>query len=283
MLTLALAAQWLRHLPAVQSFITAHPGVPRQPKDTPFGFPGWVGWQHFLNSLIILLLITSGWAVRTTQRPAAYWTRNNDGWLRTKNPPRKISLDLWFHLNMAALLTLNGAVFYVLLFSTGQWKRLVPTGWDVAPNAASAVIQYASMDWPTEHAWVSYNALQLLAYFATVFIAAPLAIITGVRMSGMWPVNAKRLNKICPIKLARAVHFPVMIYFVGFIAVHVTLVLATSARRNLNNMYAMRDDTSWVGVGVCAVSLVVIVLAWAAARPIFLQSAAQLTGRLSHR
>lgn len=283
LLTVVIIAQWLRQLPAVQSFLTAYPGQSRLPEKTPVGFPAWLGWQHFLNILIVLLLIRSGWAVRTTQRPGVYWTRRNDGRIRTKNSPKKISLDLWFHLTLAALLVLNGAVFYILLFSTGQWKRLIPNGFEVFPNALSTAIQYASLNWPAENGWVNYNALQLLAYFATVFIAAPLAIITGVRMSGAWPVSANKLNKFYPVEVARAVHFPVMLYFVAFILVHVSLVLATGARNNLDHMYAMRDDNSWIGFGVFAASLVVIVVVWVAAQPIFLRPIASLTGTLSRR
>ena len=40
-----------------------------------------------------------------------------------------------------------------------------------------------SLDWPTERGWVVYNSLQLLAYFVTVFVAAPAALITGLGMS----------------------------------------------------------------------------------------------------
>ena len=106
------------------------------------------------------------------------------------------------------------------------------------PECASAALQYASLNWPTENGWVNYNALQLLTYFLTVFIAAPLAFISGIRTSSAWPKKAAALNKAYPIELARAIHFPVMIYFVAFIVVHVFLVLATGALRNLNHMYA---------------------------------------------
>ena len=52
----------------------------------------------------------------------------------------------------------------------------MPTSWDVFPNALSVLIQYLSLDWPAENGWVAYNGLQLIAYFVTVFIAAPLAL-----------------------------------------------------------------------------------------------------------
>ena len=98
----------------------------------------------------------------------------------------------------------NGVVFVVLLFVSGHWARIVPTSWEVFPNALSAALQYGTMEWPMEDAWVNYNALQQLMYFIIVFIAAPLAAITGVRMSEWWPKNATTLNKIYPAPLARA-------------------------------------------------------------------------------
>ena len=283
LLAVVLIAQWLRQLPAVQSFMTDFPGESDLSEGAPVGFPAWLGWQHFLNVFIIVLIIRSGWMVRTNQRPGAYWTRNNKSVIRTKNPPTKIGLDLWFHLSLDAFWVLNGIVFYVLIFITGQWVRVVPTSWDVFPNALSTAIQYASLNWPTENGWVNYNSLQLLAYFTIVFIAAPLAVITGIRMSGAWPVNAKKLNKLYPVEVARAIHFPVTIYFVLFIIVHVTLVMATGALRNLNHMYAASDDTSWVGFWFFAVSLVIMVAAWFAAQPLFLHPVAALTGTLSRR
>ncbi len=282
LLVLVLTAKWLRELPIMRSFMTDYPGVSRLPKSAPVGFAAWLGWQHFFNAFFILLIIGSGWRVRTTERPKAYWTRNNNrGIIRTKNPPTKISLDLWFHLLLDALWILNGIAFYVLIFATGQWMRLVPTHWDVLPNALSTVVQYASLNWPTENGWVNYNSLQLLAYFTTVFIASPLAIITGLRISGAWPKNATRLNKIYSVELARAIHFPVMLYFVLFIIVHVTLVMATGVLRNLSHMYAASDNASWVGFWIFAGSIVVMIIAWIAARPLFLQPIASLTGKVT--
>lgn len=283
LLAVVLTAQWLRQIPPVKSFMTDFPGESRLPEGAPVGFPAWLGWQHFLNTLLILLLIRSGLMVRRNRHPDTYWTRDNKGTIRTENPPTKISLDLWFHLTLGALWVVTGIVFYILLFTTGQWSRLVPISWDVFPNALSTAIQYASLNWPTEQGWVNYNSLQLLAYFATVFVTAPVAVMTGIRMSGAWPMNAKFLNKVYPIGVARAIHYPVMLYFVVFIIVHVALVMATGALRNLNHMYAMRNDTSWVGFGIFAASLVVIVVVWIAAQPLFLRPVASLTGKLSRR
>ncbi|NKX53370.1 cytochrome b/b6 domain-containing protein [Arthrobacter mobilis] len=281
MLAVVLLAMWLRTLPAVQGFLAAYPGHSRLPEAAPAGLPAWLGWQHFLNAFFLVLIIRTGWQVRTTARPKTYWTRNNKGLVRTKNPPQKISLELWFHLVLDVLWVLNGIIFAVLLLATGQWMRIVPTSWDVFPNALSAALQYASLDWPTENGWISYNSLQLLAYFATVFIAAPLAVASGLRISPSWPKRAGRLNRVFPIEAARAVHYPVMVYFVAFTVVHVVLVFATGALRNLNHMYAARDDGGWLGFWLFAASLAVTAAAWFLARPLFLRPVAALMGKVS--
>jgi hypothetical protein len=123
LLAVVLIAQWLRRLPEVQSFMVDFPGDSHPREGAPVGFPAWLGWQHFLNAFIIVLIIRSGWMVRTNQRPGAYWTRDNTRAIRTSNPPAKISLDLWFHLSLDALWLVNGIAFYVLLFTTGLGSR----------------------------------------------------------------------------------------------------------------------------------------------------------------
>lgn len=267
--------RWFLGLDFMQDFIATYPGETPLPEGAPVGLPAWLGWQHFFNVFLIVLIIRSGLQVRTERRPPAYWTPR---W--SKGGQGRISLTLWFHQSLDALWLLNGLVFVVLLFTTGQWMRVVPTSWEVLPNAVSAGLQYLSLDWPLENGWVNYNSLQVLAYFATIFIAAPLAALTGVRMSGLWPKNATTLNRVYPVEWARAVHFPVMLYFVAFIVVHVTLVFLTGALRNLNHMYAAQDSGGWLGFWIFVASLVVIAAAWIAARPTVLAPIAGLFGKV---
>ena len=277
---LVLAAKWLRGTDGGQEFLAVYSGHSALPDGAPVGLPAWLGWQHFLNGFFLLLIVRSGWAVRTTTRPQAYWTRHNRGRIRTRGAPKKISLDLWLHLSLDALWVLNGAVFVILLAVTGQWMRIVPTSWDIFPQAASALLQYASLGWPLESGWVNYNALQVLAYFVTVFIAAPLALLSGLRMSPAWPKNTV-LDKAYPIEAARAVHVPVMVYFVAFVAVHVTLVLTTGALQNLNHMYGSREGGGWFGFWIFVLSLAAMAAGWFLARPLFLRPIASLTGKVS--
>ncbi|GAB3536883.1 hypothetical protein GCM10027403_19170 [Arthrobacter tecti] len=282
LLAIALGAvlftRWFVTLGFMQDFLTTYPGETHLPEGAEPGFPAWVQWQHFFNFFLIVLIIKSGLQVRRETRPPGYWTPK---W--SKGGDGKISLSLWFHQALDILWLLNGLVFVVLLFVTNHWMRLVPTTWEVFPNALSALIQYVSLDWPTENGWVNYNSLQQLAYFATIFIAAPLAAITGARMSGIWPKKAQTLNRVYPVEWARAIHFPVMLYFVVFIIGHVALVFATGALRNLNHMYGGQDVVNWAGFWIFFVSLLLVVGAWIAAKPLILAPIAGLSGRVSSR
>ena len=274
-----LAARGIRSLPDVQSFLTRYPGATTLPESAPVGIPAWLAWQHGLNAFFILFVIRSGWQIHTAKRPTVFWKRNNSGLIRTKHAPSKISLTLWLHITFDTLWVANGVLFYLLLFTTGQWMRLIPVTWDIFPNAVSAALQYASLDWPVDDGWVNYNALQTISYFLVVFVAAPLALFTGLRMSPSW--RSRRLSRLYPISVARALHYPVMLFFVAFIVVHVILVFATGALRNLNHMYAAQNDDGWLGFWIFAGALALMIAAWFAAQPVVLRTIASLTGTVS--
>jgi thiosulfate reductase cytochrome b subunit len=274
-----VAARLLRELPAVEAFVAEYPGIVPPPEGAPVGIPAWLGWQHFLNAFFLALLVKTGFELRGKRRPPGFWTRDNTRWPRTKRAPRRLGIWLWFHLWLDALWVLTGVSYIVLLFATGQWVRIVPTDWAVVPNAFSAALQYASLDWPTEDSWVVYNALQQLAYFTVVFIAAPLALLSGLRLSSIWPVEG-RLAAPSGERMARAVHYPVMLFFLAFTFVHVVLVLTTGALRKLNQMYTARDTDDWLGFVVFALSIAATVAAWVLAKPPLLKRIAATTGRV---
>ena len=274
-----VAARLLREVPAVEAFIAEYPGIVPPPEGAPVGIPAWLGWQHFLNAFFLALLVKTGLELRGKRRPPGFWTRDNTRWPRTKRAPRRLGIWLWFHLWLDALWVLTGVSYIVLLFATGQWVRIVPTDWAVVPNAFSAALQYASLDWPTENSWVVYNALQQLAYFTIVFIAAPLALLSGLRLSSVWPVEG-RLAAPSGERMARAVHYPVMLFFLAFTFVHVVLVLTTGALRKLNQMYTARDTDDWLGFVVFSLSIAATVAAWVLAKPPLLKRIAATTGRV---
>src|SRR5262249_20160096 len=103
------------------------------------------------------------------------------------------------------------------------------------------------------------------------FVAAPLALITGLLQS---PAVASKLSSgrgILNRQVVRTVHFFVLMYFVAFIAVHVTMVFITGALVNLNHItrgVAVRD---WGGAGLFAIGIGIIVVAWLVATPFTLR------------
>lgn len=288
-------AKGIRELPAVQDFIAQYPGESELPDDAPVGFPAWIGWQHFLNAFLLIFIIRSGITI-IADHPRLYLTRHSTpgkDWFRIQKPipndplytakqdsitlpdgvglpgrRHSIGLARWWHLGVDTLWLLNGIIFMVLIFATGHWVRLVPMSWDVIPHSISVAIQYLSLDWPIENGWVNYNSLQLIAYFITVFIAAPAALITGLGMSPALSTRFRWISSVFSIQIARTLHFLVLCWFVAFIVVHVALVMTTGALRNLNHMYGARDDNSWVGFWIFAASMVVMIVAWVAATPL---------------
>ena len=67
---------------------------------------------------------------------------------------------------------------------TDQWRRLVPTSPVIFVQAWNTFVHYANFHLPPEpNGFYDYNALQQLSYFATIFIMAPLSILTGMAMS----------------------------------------------------------------------------------------------------
>lgn len=288
-------AQGLRDLSSVQQFIARHPGTTVAHPEQTSGMPTWLRWQHFFNLFLMIFIIRSGIQI-LTDHPRLYWTRHctpGKDWFRFQNPvpadplwtakqdsvslPQQIGLPglrhsiglaRWWHLGIDTLWLLNGAVFYIFLFTSGQWRKVVPTSWDVFPNALSVLIQYLSLRWPTETGWVAYNGLQQIAYFLTIFVAAPAALITGLGMSPALSTRFRWISRPFSIQLARSLHFLVLVWFLLFIVVHVSLVFTTGALRNLNHIYAGRDDTSWLGFTLFTLSMVVAVVGWVAATPL---------------
>jgi DMSO/TMAO reductase YedYZ molybdopterin-dependent catalytic subunit/thiosulfate reductase cytochrome b subunit len=293
------AAKGLRTTPTVQHFIADHPGtvIPAEAEQSD-GVPVWAAVQHFFNLFLMIFIIRAGIQI-LSDHPRLYWTRHSTpgrDWFRIQKPVpddplwtakqdsislpgqvglpgirHSIGLARWWHLGFDVLWLVNGLVFYVLLFTSSHWRHLVPTTWAVFPNAVSVGIQYLSLDWPAEHSWVAYNSLQLLAYFVTVFVAAPLALITGLGMSPALSTRFKRVSKPLSIQTARSLHFLVLTWFLLFIVAHVALVFMTSLLPNLNHMYAARDGHGWLGFWIFLASMVLVVTAWLAATPFTLR------------
>jgi DMSO/TMAO reductase YedYZ molybdopterin-dependent catalytic subunit/thiosulfate reductase cytochrome b subunit len=294
------AAQELRSLPAVQAFLARYPGTPAAAAAVTSGFPAWLRLLHFLNLFLMTFFVRAGLQI-LADHPRLYWQRDctpgtewfrfqkevpqdrvwtakDDSvtlpaWLGIPGLRHSIGLARWWHFSTTLLWMINGLAFYVLLFATDQWQRLVPTTWEVLPNAVSTALQYLSLDFPAETSWTRYNSLQQLTYFATIFIVAPTSILTGFMQS---PAISNRLGwfgRLLNRQRARSLHFAALCWFLAFILTHVTLVFITGARQNLNMMFAGVHDGSWRGAVIFAAVATLVALTWWRASPFTLRRA----------
>ena len=175
----------------------------------------------------------------------------------------------WHFLNVYGFIT-TGIVFVIGLCTTDQWLRLVPTFPAILTEAWATFVHYATFTLPPEpNGFYCYNALQQIAYFSTVFIMAPISILTGMAMS---PALVKRAPWFAKIfggrQAARSIHFLMMIGFVCFIAVHVSLIVLTGFTRNMNHIVLGKDELNPQGMWLGLMGIGVVVLTWIAAHHI---------------
>src|SRR5262245_58532138 len=151
-------AQYLRTLPSVQQFVANHPGTGAFGPVVSTGFPWWLRYQHYFNLVMMLFIIRSGLQIladhpRLTldagckpdteflrlRGPVPHdrpWSSKDDSvslpkWLGLPGIRHSVGLARWWHFSLDLFWVLNGVVFFVLLFATGQWHRLVPVSWEV--------------------------------------------------------------------------------------------------------------------------------------------------------
>jgi methionine sulfoxide reductase catalytic subunit len=290
---------------------TIPPGAQPPPFGTPQGFPGWLRLAHYVNFLFLTLLIRSGlqvlmdhprlyWNVHCTPTTewlrltpvkapqGPMWTAKDDArylspWIGLPGRRHTVGMARHWHFLSALFWVVNGVIFVVLLLSGDQWKRLIPTSWRIVPDAWAIFVHYATFHMPQEpNGFFRYNALQQLTYFSTIFVLAPLAILTGPSMSPAMTNRFKAYPKLPGNRqIGRSLHFLTMCAFVIFIILHVSLVVITGFARNMNHIVLGTDDTRRIGLylGLLAIGVVFGINAlayWAAwKRPRAVQHAAK--------
>ena len=157
----------------------------------PFGFPAWLRVTHYVNFLFLVLLIRSGlqilmdhprlyWNVHCTPGTEwlrltpvevpkdRVWTAKDDSrhlspWIGLPGYRHTVGMARHWHFLSVLFWVGNGFVFVALLFGTGQWQRLVPTSWQIVPDAWAVFVHYATFHLPPEpNGFYHYNALQQL-------------------------------------------------------------------------------------------------------------------------
>lgn len=207
---------------------------------------------HFFNFVFLSLLVRSGIEI-LGGHPKLYWNDHcspGSEWIRfgrNKLPmhapwtaedelrplspwvalPGRNNLGLGRHWHFAAVTgwMCCGIVYVLVLFTTPEWRRLVPTSWSIFPGGWHALVTYVSLHTPPDGA--TFNPLQQLTYFGVVFLLSPLQILSGIAMS---PALAARFPRASRLfgghQSARSLHFLGLVAFLVFFVGHVALVIA---------------------------------------------------------
>ena len=259
---------------------------------TELGFPGWLRGSHLANLLLISLLVRSGIQILAAH-PKLYWNdscRPGTEWLRLTRKrmpgdrlwtsmdeeepysawvalPGGHRLGLGRHWHFASVLAwlATGLVYIVLLFGSGEWRRLVPTSPAVLLDAWRTLLIYLHLQVPPPGH--PYNALQQLAYFAVVFLLTPLTIATGAAMSPALQGRLPWLERpFLGRQGARSLHFLCLAGFVSFTAVHTLMVIVHGAGEELGKMWLgseHADSRLAIAAGLASLAAVVV-LNWVA-------------------
>ena len=213
--------------------------------------PPLVRLSHWLNVIAVVVLLMSGLNILLAH-PHLYWGIRStfaDPWVSIPTIPnwlllpqgRNLAEARQWHFLFAWLFVLNGLAYLIYGFATGRFgRRLWPTLSDLKGFWPS-VLEHARFHFPKDDHARTYNVIQKLTYVTMILIVLPMMLITGLSMSpGFNAIGGVLLDIMGGRQSARTLHFIAAALIVGFIVIHVGLVIWTGL---FNNMRAM--ITGW--------------------------------------
>lgn len=160
------------------------------------------------------------------------------GWMTIPSTYSLADARLW-HLAFAWVLAVGFAVYLLWSLLNGHLRRdLHITRAEWSPRHLWADIRaHAALRFPTGEAALRYNVLQKIAYGAVLFILLPLLIGTGLAMSpGMNAAAPFLLDLFGGRQSARSLHFLAMLGLVGFVVVHLVMVVLAGPVNEVRSM-----------------------------------------------
>ena len=170
------------------------------------------------------------------------------GWVTIPSTYDLAAARAW-HLAFALVLGFGLAGFLVLSLANGHVRRdLHITRAEWAPGHIwHDVVEHAHLRFPAGAAAARYGILQKLAYGGVLFGFLPLVIFTGMAMSpGMDAIWPWLLEVFGGRQSARSLHFLAMAGLVGFVFVHLAMVLVSGVGNQIRAMitgwYRLPED-----------------------------------------
>ena len=169
-------------------------------------------------------------------RPVA---RGFPSWL-TIPSYRDLATGRRWHFFFAWLFVLNGLVYVGSSLLSGHWRQLVPTGRQLR-HVGRSTREHLLLRFPKGEDAKSYNVLQRLAYFGVVAIVVPVLILAGLTMSpAMNAAFPWLLDLFGGRQSARTIHFVAAVLIVGFVIIHILMVLLSGVFNNMRSMITGR-------------------------------------------
>ena len=206
---------------------------------------------HWINVAAVVVLIMSGLNILLAH-PHLYWGVRStfaDPWVSLPRFPdwmlipqgRDLATARHWHFLFAWLFVANGLAYLAYGFISGRLgRKLWPTRVDLGGFWAS-VKEHARFHFPKDDEARTYNVIQKLTYLGMVLVVLPMMLVTGLSMSpGFNSIGGLLLDIMGGRQSARTLHFISATLIVGFIVIHVGLVIWTGL---FNNMRAM--VTGW--------------------------------------
>jgi len=179
---------------------------------------------------------TTGWFGASADSDGRIHRRGFPAWA-TIPSHQWLAMGRRWHFFFAWIFVINGLLFGLYaLFSRHLDRDMIPFKKDLR-GIGQAVQNHLRFHPATGEEAGHYNVLQKLAYTGVVFVLGPLVILTGLTMS-------PRMDAAFPVLLtlfggrqsARTIHFIVCFSFVGFIGIHLFMVVVSGLWNNLRSM-----------------------------------------------
>jgi thiosulfate reductase cytochrome b subunit len=148
-----------------------------------------------------------------------------------------------WHFFFAWLFVINGLIYWLVGLIGGHIRKdLVPDKRDVAPrNVWHEIVTHAKLKFPKGEEARRYNVLQKGAYLAVILILLPLMVATGLTMSpGIDAFAPWLLDVFGGRQSARTIHFLTAFSIVGFVLLHLFMVVASGTWNNIRSMVTGR-------------------------------------------
>lgn len=252
------------------------------------GFPWWLRLEHFLNIIFLSFLVRSGieilggypklyrsqhnvagtsWAQFTTRQEPKhkYYTVGGeyDDYSPRVSLPGRGMLGLGRYWHFIAVTGFVGCwvIYMVLLLSTGQWRRYIPTSLETFIQAGHDMLAYLAFTVPPAVEGLPFNAVQQLSYGFVFLILTPLVIITGAFQS---PAIANYFSRITRAlggrQVIRSTHFLCLVGYVVFFVVHVGMVVVHGYAHETAKMVFGDSDLPVAGAVIFTIGLLFVVV-----------------------